>query len=289
MVLAGIAATAIALSLRQGSTLSAAEGDVHRMAAAGAVLTVRYISPATTEEEYDLLYAACAQYMEAQSAPDTFGPVVDVTEEVFIDPDPETAAPDRTPLPNGYTEYDRAYFEDFLMVRYVSRSGDICVVGACLEGASRSEVRLLSQEEFSSEHFAAAAGEASSWKQWFGAGQKLEKELAESGTVSEETFVFCVGQCILDLMSGTENETRLNSHFTAEGMASLTRIIQVLEIDPDCSAGIVLAEAGTSEEGLEDLDRLYLRCELLCGDDAMYLNLLLKLNGSMQIYDVDTI
>lgn len=289
IVLAAIAAAAVALQLGGGKALSKAQPDVHSGASAGAALTVNYTKPATTAEEYDRLYAACAQYMDAYSAPEEHGSVVDVTEDLFIDRDADAAAPNRAPRQDEYTEYDRAYFEDFLMVRYVSRSGSICVVGARLDGKTRTEVQLLDQDDFSSEHFSAAEDEAGKWKLWFGAGTKLEGELKETGAVSEETFVSCVGQCILDLMGGMEDDTRLISHFTEEGMASLTRIMQVLEIDPDCTVGIVLAEAGTSEPGLADLDRMYLRCEVLRGTDAAYLNLLIKLNDSMMIYDVDTI
>ena len=119
--------------------------------------------------------------------------------------------------------------------------------------------------------------------------EKLNEELETTGMVSEETFVSCVGQCVLGILTGTEDEERIYSHFTPEGAASLLRIMQVLEIDAGCTVGVVLAEIGASEPGLEIMDRLYLRCEVVQGTKTGYLNLLVKLDKNLMVYDIDTI
>ena len=290
VVIAGIAVAAVAVQLGQKEPAPVPEPDFHETAEAGTPLVVKFTPPATTDEEYAMLYSACAQYMESHSTPKEQTPVVDVTEDTFIDTE-EDPLPSETPEPDVYTEYDRAYFEDFLMVRYVSQSGDIHVVGARLSGEDRSETEMLDQNAFRSEHFSKVVEEEEEERKklWPSSKEKLEEELEETGTVSEETFVSCVGQCILDILSKTEDEELVFSHFTEEGVASLLRIMQVMKINSDSSIGIVLAELGASGQDLGTMDRLYLRCELQQGTEVTYLNLLVKLNADFRVYDVDTI
>ena len=311
-----LAGVAVALVLGQQSTpenpQQAAPGvetpapDFHETASPVALLSVNFEHPATTEEEYELLYAACVRYMSAYSSAENTVPVVNVTEDTFIDTEEEPSAEPSDDA--AYTEYDRAYFEDFLMVRYVSRNGTICVVGARLSGENRAEVEILDQEDFRSEHFTTEAVEEDpvadveepkrNWLFWINnedevpteePEEKLIEELEETGSVSEETFVSCVGQCVLGLLSGTADEEKTYSHFTAEGAASLLRIMQVMEIDAGSTMGIVLAEVGASEPGMETMDRLYLRCEVLQGAKTVYLNLLVKLDHNLMVYDIDTV
>ena len=271
---------------------SVSEPDFHETADKGTPLVVNFTQPATTDEEYALLYAACVQHMDMKISQTRQEPVVYVTEETFIDTG-DSSEPGETPEPDAYTEYDRAYFDDFLMVRYVSVNGDIYVVGARLGGEDRTEAVLLLQDDFSSEHFSAGSddenGKGKAWQFLRNSGADLEEEMEKNGSVSEESFVSCVGQCVLDILCRTEDEERISSHFTEDGSASLLRIMQVLEISENCSVTVVLAEAGASDPELETMDRLYLRCELTDGAETICLNLLLKLNGSMAVYDVDLI
>lgn len=294
VIVAGIAAVAVAIQLgqKEPEAPAPAEPDFHETADVGTPLVVNFTKSATTAEEYNLLYSACVQYMESRNTPQEQAPVVDVTEDTFVDTG-ESSSSDETSEPDVYTEYDRAYFEDFLMVRYVSQSGDIYVVGAHLGGENRTEAELLDQDDFRSVHFTTVveeeAEEDRKWQFWSDPEQELEEELEKNGSVSEETFVSCVSQCTLDLLSKTETDERIFSHFTEEGMASLLRIMQVLGIDADSSVGILLAEVGASDPNLGTMDRLYLRCELLRDSGVTYLNLLVKLNQNLMVYDVDTI
>ncbi len=290
-IIAVIAIAAVVIQLGQKEPAPAAESAYHEMADEHTPLVVNVTRPATTEEEYGLLYSTCAQYMESYSVPEEQVSVVDVTEDTFIDTE-ESPTLNTTPEPDVYTEYDRAYFEDFLMVRYVSQSGVIHVVGARLRGENRTETELLDQDDFSSEHFTANVEEnEGGWTLnfWPNSQKKLEEELEETGSVSEETFVSCAGQCILDILSKTEDAEKVISHFTEEGLASLLRIVQVLGINPEYTVSLGLAEMGASSLELDTMDRLYLRCELLRGTETTYLNLLVKLNENMMVYDVDTI
>lgn len=292
VILAGLAIVLIALRPGAEEPVPSPEPDFHATAEVGTPLVVDFVFPATTDEEYARMHAACEQYMESHCNVEEQSPAVDVTEDTFIDTD-STSVPDVTPEPNVYTEYDRGYFEDFLMVRYVSENGDIHVVGARLDRTNGAEIKLLDQRDFRSEHFSAGEEESEKkekkWKFWPNSEQELEEEMEKNGSVSEESFVSCVGQCILDILSSAEDEERVFSHFTEEGEASLLRIMQVMEIDADCSVSSVLAQMGASAPDLETMDRLYLRCKLQRGAEVTYLNFLVKLNENMMIYDVDTI
>ena len=113
--------------------------------------------------------------------------------------------------------------------------------------------------------------------------------MESSGAISEDTFVACIGQCTLELLTRAESWERILSHFTAEGMASLLRIVQVLEIGEECAVNLMLAEVGSTNHVLGTMDRMYLRCEVVDGGEPFYLNLLLKINANLLVYDVDLI
>ena len=295
-----LAAAAIMIQLRPAAEPPAPtveEPDFHENADAATPLVVNFAIPATTVEEYEQLYDAITGYVTSYSAPETQKSVVSVTEDTFIDRE-DASDPYVSEAEETYTEYDRSYFDDFLMVRYVSQSGTIHVVGARFGGTDGTTIELINQEDFVSDHFSAVEiveeEEASpGWKFWERTheevDEEIEKEMETKGSISEDSFIICIGQCILQLLAHGEDEERILSHFTDEGVASLLRIAQVFEVGDSGTVNILLAEAGATEPGLDTMNRMYVRCELTDGGESVYLNLLLKLNGNLLVYDVDLI
>lgn len=298
VVLALFAATAVALQLWSGREAEAhgtQEPDFHETADAATPLVVSFAKLATTEEEYDRLYTAVDEYIRSHGTPGIQSSVVAVTENTFIDEDGDSD-PFAAEEDEAYVEYDRLYFEDFLMVRYVAPNGAIHVMGARLGGKNGAEIELIEQADFQAEHFTAedeAEGKKSGWLLLSRSHEELEEEIETEmetvGSVSQDAFVACIGQCTLQLLAQAENEDRIFDHFTNEGMASVARIAQVLEIGEDSDVQILLAEVGATSPGLGSMNRLYLRCEVNGGEEVIYLNLLLKLNGNLLVYDVDLI
>jgi hypothetical protein len=237
------------------------EPDFHETADTTTPLVVNFVVPSTTAEEYDLLYSAISDQVRVNSTPEPQSPVVSVTEDTFIDRE-DDSDPYTSEEQEVYTEYDRAYFEDFLMVRYVSQSGVIHVVGARLGGEDGTEIELYDQSDFTSEHFSAVViekeGKENYWKFWERSGKELEEEIEaemeSSGAISEDTFVACIGQCTLELLTRAESWERILSHFTAEGMASLLRIVQVLEIGEECAVKAMERACDLACKALEFID-----------------------------------
>lgn len=243
----------------------------------------------TTEEEYSRMYDVCSEYIDGDQgkyAVASYSVGVNVTEDTFVDAEetPDGPGPDEQ---DEYTEYDRAYFTDFLMVRYVSQSGAIQVIGTWLnrDGTEGTEIELVNQTEFSTSHFTVDQTETTGWTFWM----MTQEEVEEDSSVSEDVFVSCLGECVVGALTDSVDTQKLNSHFTAEGRADLLRIVQVLGIDAEQSIGVVLGAVGTSDLGNEAKDRVYLRCELLNGDGVTYLNLLIKLNSNLMVFDMDLI
>lgn len=250
----------------------------------------------TTTEEYALLYDACSKYVSEHSSLQindaaSNSAAINVTENTFVDAEEETAEPDDHE-PGEYIEHDRAYFKDFLMIRYVSQNGVIQVVGARLtrtEGAE-SEIELINQTDFNTGHFTAEEAQEEKEKGWsFWPTSEENEECVADNTVSEDVFVTCLSECMVGALTDTVDAEKFNSHFTVEGKAALLRIIQVLAIEADCSGEVVISGAGASDLANNTKDRVYLRCELINGDDVIYLDVLLKLNSDLMVFDIDII
>ena len=297
VILLIVAAVAVMAQLQPAAEPPASaveEPDFHETADAATPLVVNFIAPITTEEQYGLLYDMVDRYVITNLIPEWQDIVISVTEDIFIDRE-DDSDPFSSREQENYTEYDRSYFKNLLMVRYVSQSGQIHVLGARFgEGDT---IELIAQDDFSSEHFAAEVVEEEEKKKtgkfWNRTHEELEEkveaEMETVGSISEETFVACIGQCVIQLLSGAESEARIASHFTAEGMASLERIVQVLGISDKSNIDLLVAEVGTSDLALGTMNRMYLRCGVESEGESIYLNLLLKLNGNLLVYDLDLI
>jgi len=245
------------------------------------VISVEFAPLTTTSEEYDRLYAVCREYAQTLVAQDSAGMNVEIQEDTFVDAAVSSEESEQPVLNAGYVEYDRAYFENLLLVRYVSESGDIHLVAAQQSGRDQEEVELLLQEDFNYEQFHVV--EIDNWLTAF----KFKKEMRTAGVIEEDIFMNCVGRCLVVLLTDGES-IDYRDHFTQDGSKSVLRIRQLLQIE-NGTVEVVLSAAGKSALEQETMDRIYLRCGVTIDGNSDYVDILLKLNDDMMIYDVDLI
>lgn len=246
-------------------------------------LNVEFAPLTTTAEEYESLRAVCGEYILSHggvAAEGSADPIVEVSEDTFVDhgEEPNAAEPEAAV---EYVEYDAAYFQDLMLTRYVSQNGELQVIAARIDRKNKGAISLLTQEELSSDLFALTG-----WEAWSSNLLPVE-ELTESGAVSEKVYMACIEQCVLKLLAGLSDHDALISHFTETGRSAVVRAGAILGIDQDCGLQVSLCLAGKSHLGKEVPDRVYLRCQVTRGEAVEYVNLLLKVNGDLKIFDVD--
>lgn len=256
----------------------------HHETEAGVPISVNFAALSTTEEEYGNMGAACEAYIQSLPLEKTVAAVenslIDVNEDTFIDAGAEPIETERAE-PAQYLEYDRIYFEDFLLIRYVNEFGELQVVGASLSDGRNSETEIVGQEEFCNNHFNKIDSDIWNIHLLF------TNEAQEPEGVSEETFIACVEKGVADMLAGQMEAETFFSHFTSSGETALLRIGQVLEIDANCTLEVQFGAAGKSDLSLETMDRLYLRYQVTRGQEINFLNVLVKLNQEMMVFDVD--
>ena len=273
----GILLCAVALVAVLAQEQKAKETLCHGEDAVSGEWQVEFAEFTTTQEEYLCLYETCSKRVSsAEEAVDVASNVVEIIEDTFVDAD-ENEDVATVDVVSQYIEYDTAYFEDLLMVRCVDQSGNIQVIAAWLNREDGNTVELLDQEELDGSYF-----ETVSLK-------RTAQEEDGPTLISEQAYLECVGSCVTGLLIGDFDEAAVEDHFTTVGREAVLRIGQALGISIRHELSVQMSAAGRSEFGKEMVDRLYLRCQVTKGREIQYINILLKLNSDLKVFDVDLI
>lgn len=261
LFLAAAVLAAVLVMPGKKAELEAAYTDVE-----GAIGTVRLANRTTSAEEYQILLAACDDYRKVveQSGSGIINTTVVVSEETFVD----TGAIEEPPEdPAVYVESETVYFEGLVLVRYVSQWGGHLAFAACYDRDGCPVV--LSMDGLALEGFREPA--------------RLK---AKDGTVSEADFLAHVNACVNALLSGGEEPAVLGRLFTESGAAALRRAGQSVSGE---GAEVLLYALGSTDSRSPAADRIFLRCRVTAEGGPVVLDLLLKLNDALMIFDVDLI
>lgn len=244
----------------------------------GASFTVEFISRTTTAEEYDALRTVCEGYRESSpKLATTSNDAVVVSEETFVDAGPPEG--EYQPDAPVYVESDAVYFEDLVLIRYVSQSGEHLTLAGGYD--ENGEAAALTMEELSDLQFRREGT-------WY-SDLLPEEERTDEGAVTEAAYLACVEQCVRKLLVGDMDYDALYSHFTEAGRNALLRVGQSGGFDGTAVTETLVCAAGASAPEESVADRLYLRCQVQMGERTAVLDLLLKLNSELMIFDVDLI
>lgn len=231
-----------------------------------AIGTVRLASRTTSAEEYQTLLAACNDCREGaeQSGGVIANTTVVVSEETFVD----TGAMEEPPGdPAVYVESETVYFEGIVLVRYVSQWGDHLTFAACYDGDGSPVV--LSMDGLALEGF-----------------RESPQLYAKDSTVSEAEFLAQINGCVNALLSGEKKPAVFVQLFTESGEAALCRVGQSVGSE---GAEVLLSALGSTDGTAPATDRIFLRCRVTAEGGAAVLDLLLKLNDELMVFDVDLI
>lgn len=234
---------------------------------------VRFAERTTTEAEYGPLLAACDDCRSAaeQTEVQTDSGEVVVSEATFVDAE-EPTEPAEMPVSEteSFVESETIYFEGFVLVRYTSLQGGHLTCAACYDESGAPLV--LSLDGLAAENLI---------------GEPLETDLPEEGIVDEADYLSDVKGCVMALLFDETDADAVSARFTESGAAALRRVGQLTGGVESSGAQIPLCAVGSTDSGEMLADRIYLRCVLSVNGEPMVLDLLLKLNNELLIYDVD--
>lgn len=235
-----------------------------------AIGTVRFVNRTTSAEEYQTLLAACDACRETveQSGIGGVNSAVVVSEETFVD---SGAAEEASQDPAVYVESETVYFEGLVLVRYVSQWGDHLAFAAGYDTDGYPVV--LSMDGLAME----------------GLDEPALRLKAEDGVMDEKTFLDSVNECVNALLSGGEEPAALEMLFTESGAAALRRVGQSAGEGESRSSEILLCGIGSTSSDEMLADRIYLRCRVTVEEKSVVLDILLKLNDELMIFDEDLI
>lgn len=267
-------------------------------------------SMSTTDEEYDLLRNACNTYIESIKNPDdtdaNLSVDIDVSEQSYIDGNIDNNSKsnlhndDRTddganPNPLNQVETGPVYFEDMLMIRYINSDGLMNVATGAFDygntqSKSSNNTVVLSQpelSEFYSNNFKTIATVESE--------EDAEPESTPNKTIPESEYMMAVSDCIKQLMlarSNSDEQAAMNkalNYFTSDGKESVLNGKELLEISDDTEISYVFGMCGKSSTSQTVKDRVYLQYDVVNGDNITRVNIIVKLNSNLRIFDIDII
>lgn len=266
-LLLAAAAVVVILSLTRGRART--NGAAYALTD-GAAGTVRFVERTTTAEEYEALRAACDACRDTaeQSSAAAVSETVVVSEETFVDTDTSEEVPRDSAV---YVESEMIYLEGLVIARYASQWGDHLTVAACYDDDGLPMVLSLDGLELE------------------GLLQVPVKpgDQAEDGAMDENAFLYSMEGCVIALLFGDVEWEAVSSRFTESGAAALRRVGQTAGGAESSGMDVLLCGLGSTSSTELLADRIYFRCRLRTDEASVVLDILLKLNSDLLVYDVD--
>ena len=253
----------------------------------------------TTEDKYNILRIKCNEYIEdSESSDDTLdiNVEVNINEDTFVDEGLSTAEEtkklsifdisktlkNRKDTEENYDDSDMTetgpiYFEDMIMLRYVNSKGKLKVISGVF--GENDNPTLLKQYEL--------------------AGKVVEStsEHVDDNKITEAEYIDIISTRILNILRSSDNEEyylvkQSTDYFTTDGIEAIINGKKSLNIDSKASIESVVGIAGKSDTSNVVKDRLYIQYIIDSqnssqSDGQQYLNIVVKLNSNLRIFDID--
>lgn len=263
----------------------------------------------TSEDEYEALRVKCNEYISNLETSNDQNTKIDanldvdtvVKEEQFIDGLTESSSSSDSSGSSGQSTDDKnsqtltetgpVYFQDMLMIRYISYSGDLVVVIGAYNSNGDIEILRQGQLESNIEKYSGTSssgnldGEDSSSK-------SLDKNFEY---LSESEYLNDLSETLEVILKAYTNEeieeaeTRAINYFTLEGKQAVFGNKKRLRIGKDAEVETIYIVAGKSVSSKSYKDRVYTQIKISVGEKSTIVNIILKLNSNLRIYDIDII
>ncbi|MBR1453940.1 MAG: hypothetical protein IJ593_04780 [Lachnospiraceae bacterium] len=238
----------------------------------------------TSEKEYDLLRDRCqlflASIIQKDELDTTVNTDVKVDEEQFVDGEKTNDYLETNIIDNrGLVETGPIYSDNMIIIRYVNESGELAVVSSAFIGEPKtsSNVEIYKQ---------------SGIREYIGNNIiELTGEVDSSDTVSELKYVSIISDCIRSALKDRSysNIQKLLPYFTKDGKDTVINAGIELGLTSATNIVPVLGIAGKSDTSKNLKDRVYLQFDIVNGTESSTINIIVKLNEYLRIFDIDII
>ena len=255
----------------------------------------------TSEDEYEALRVKCNEYISNLETSNDQNTKIDanldvdtvVKEEQFIDGLTESSSEQSTDDKNSQTltETGPVYFQDMLMIRYISYSGDLVVVIGTYNSNGDIEILRQGQLESNIEKYSDISS-SNNLDDEDSSSKSLDKNFEY---LSESEYLNDLSKTLEIILKAYTNEeieeaeTRAINYFTLEGKQAVFGNKKSLRIGKDAEVETVYIAAGKSVSSKSYKDRVYTQIKISVGEKSTIVNIILKLNSNLRIYDIDII
>lgn len=239
----------------------------------------------TTEEQYSLLRAKCNEEIESdnQKADLTVDVNVPISEPTYVDNSADIANGSREDTKRQLVETGPIYFNDMLMVRYINSDGIMRVVSAAFSNEEKTSIEILEQSDISDSEYSPKYSQEQE--------QDEQANTEPSNTLSEKSYVSEIVSCIEEMLTpGTSISDYIDtvtSYFTVEGKTSVESGRDFLKLNESSQVNRVYWVAGKSDTSKTIKDRIYVQYLIKSNGQEKLVNIVVKLNQNLRIFDID--
>ena len=259
---------------------------------------VNFNTIVTTLDEYEYLRDACNIYLYdlryVKDMDATISTDVIVAEYEFVDNMEDVLVG----TPDAISEYKLVdtmnmvetgpiYFNDMFLVRYIDDNGNFAVISSAFkdENKVRNNVEIYKQSEMSDL--------VKTIRSRLGYGFVSMYDSTDQ-SLSEEDYINKIYNCIITLLKSDDDNideavSKLLPYFTLEGKDTVILSKKGLNINKDTGTNMILGIAGKSNLEKSVKDRVYLQVELNNNGNLEVINIIVKLNSNLRIFDIDIV
>lgn len=244
----------------------------------------------TTQDRYTEYREACDDYINQEFNSETADAKVDVStivnEEMYVDSQEQRSNTIEDDLEaDSPLETGPIYFQDMLMLRYMNSAGLLKVVAAIEDDGN---IDVVDQPGLLEEINNVTGGSGTVDKI-----NNLEENIQENTFTSEVEYLRGLSEALQlmisasDASSTRDAESAAINYFTYEGKQTVFSSKQDIEISENSSIKTLFIEAGKSDSSKTYKDRIYTQQEITTDDTKYVVNIILKLNSNLRVFDID--
>lgn len=241
----------------------------------------------TSEQQYDKLRLACNEIVDNESNKSDISVDVDVivNEPIYIDNNSGNILKNNIEKTDSLVETGPIYFNDMLMIRYINEHGDMRVIASAFEDSEKTKTIVLNQSDIAdSKHVQRYSDTTSSLE------NVEDTDQNNSNTISEKEYIGEISNCISEMLSPKYSiQDYINTttkYFTTDGKDSVISGKNSLELNNSDSIDLIYSAAGKSDTSRNIKDRIYLQYSI---NNDKLINIVVKLNHNLKIFDIDII
>lgn len=269
---------------------------------------IQFNNAVTTEHEYFLLRQACNEFLfNLDSKKDLDKSVItdlQTTEDEFVDTNNIVVSSIQSKVEHeSFTETGPIYFDNMLLLRYINDSGDLAIISALFTDNNKSEesIKLYKQSELTDAYNVMKSMESTGKDEKDNNKESKTEDTVDDtienieskSVISEENYINDIANNISSLIIAkgeplADAIQEAIKYFTYEGKNTVNMARGELKLDENAELNFKFGIAGRSNSSKVNKDRIYLYYEV-DGDVRETLNIVVKLNKNLRIFDIDIV